>query len=247
MKNSRTNNIYHDNAELLKRLQAAEEWIRRSISETQLSKMRAKTKRNTIKDLEITEEDIIQRIKKYFWEDYKKINHENLDILVGSEISFSHIVSSKNIDCMIVSGSYQKILENIFEQEFTQVFRKKNQKARLKNKTNDILEKTLYKVIQSNFSLSIWKIYLILQKIHQENSSWLIQLFRESIENVSLYSILSNWDFWEMFSEIIDTWAFWEKRHQGKLSLVDMRFLRTKITWDYEKNGLIKLILQHIE
>jgi hypothetical protein len=58
--------------------------------------------------------------------------------------------------------------------------------------------------------------------------------------------VLIQWNFWEYFSDIIETQAFWEKRHAGKITLKDARFLREKITGNFEKEGLLKIILDYI-
>ena len=71
-----------------------------------------------------------------------------------------------------------------------------------------MLGKTLYKVITNNFQLSIGKIYLILKKCLEETPTGLIKLFRESLEEQALHGVLSSGDFWEYFSEIIETQAF---------------------------------------
>jgi hypothetical protein len=109
-------------------------------------------------------------------------------------------------------------------------------------------KKLLYKVIQNDFHLSLGKIYLISpERITREIQviSW--TLFRESAEKLPLYSMsLSHGEFWEYFSDIIETQGhFGEKRHAGKITLKDARLLREKITGNFEKEGFLKIILEH--
>jgi hypothetical protein len=136
--------------------------------------------------------------------------------LIESEINFSHLIRQKDIDGLIVANAYQKILENLFEEHITKIFRETYKKSRLHPKKNDLLEKTIYKVIQNDFHLSLGKIYLILQRGLQEDTGDLITLFRESAEKQPLYNALSHGEFWEYFSDIIETGAFGEKTTRWK-------------------------------
>ena len=74
-----------------------------------------------------------------------------------------------------------------------------------------------------------------------------MEAFRSSIEKEPLYAVISDGDFWEYFSDIMDTHAFGEKRHAGKITLKDARFLREKITGNFEKEGFLKIILEHLQ
>lgn len=232
--------------ELEQRLAIAEEWIRRSISGVKLSNMKNVAIKKTSQNLSETEDEIMARMEKYFWESFPALSHENREILLESELSFSHIVRQKNLDCLIVSNSYQKILEDIFEENLTKKFRIMYAKTRLHPEKNDVLAKTLYKVIKSSYKLSLWKVFLILQQCFSEKRSDLVELFREAIVDTPLFMALNDGNFWEFFSDIIETGAFWEKRHSGKISLQDVRFLREKIVWNFEHLWLLKLILQYI-
>lgn|GEM_PF-1091642 len=178
---------------------------------------------------------------------YELLNRENKELLIESEINFSHLVRQKDIDGLIVTNTYQKVLENIFEEFMTRHFREANKKSRLHPRKNDLLEKTLYKVIQNDFHLSLGKIYLILQRGFEEKSGDLVRLFHDFAEKEPIYTALSHGDFWEYFTDIIETGAFGEKRHAGKITLKDVRFLREKILGNFEKDGFLKIILEYLE
>lgn len=80
---------------------------------------------------------------------------ENRELLLESEINFSHLIRQKDIDGLIVTNAYQKILENLFEEHITKKFRETHKKTRLHPQKNDLLEKTIYKVIKNDFHLSL--------------------------------------------------------------------------------------------
>lgn len=134
----------------------------------------------------------------------------------------------------------------MFEEGLTKHFRESYKKKGAHMGKNDILEKTLYKVLKNDFHLSIGKIFLILKKCLEESPGGLVELFRTSSEKQPLYIAMSNGDFWEYFSDIMETHAFGEKRHAGKITLKDTRFLREKITGNFEKEGFLKIILEHL-
>ena len=163
-----------------------------------------------------------------------------------SELNFHHIVRKKDLDGIMVTNVYQKILENIFEEQWTSHFRTKNKKTRLHPRKNDLLEKTLYKVIHDDFRLSIGKIYQICVRMVEGTPSELIDLFRNSVEPLPLYQALSDGEFWELFKDLIDTKAFGEKRHAGKISFQDVVFVRESMTGNYSEDGLLKIILKYI-
>ncbi len=242
-----TEKLAKENQELREKLAIAEQWIGRELSEIRFRKMKEEAKKQTKHGLMESEEDIHERCKKYFGENYILLSPENRELLIESEINFSHLIRQKDIDGLIVTNAYQKILENLFEEHITKKFREEHKKSRLHPQKNDLLEKTIYKVLKNDFHLSLGKIYLILEKGLQEETGDLIELFRLSAEQQPLYNALSHGNFWEYFTDIIETGAFGEKRHAGKITLKDVRFLREKITGNFEKEGFLKIILDYIK
>lgn len=180
-----------ENKQLREKLSIAEQWIGREISEMHFRKMKAEATKTTKDGLIETEEEVEKRIKKYFSGTYNLLTLENREILIDSETNFSYLVKQKEIDGLIVTNAYQKIIENIFEEAITRKFREKYKKTHVKMGKNDILEKTLYKVIQNDFQLSIGKIYLILRRCLEENPGGLVELFREIAEDEPIYAVMS--------------------------------------------------------
>ncbi|MEI6711979.1 MAG: hypothetical protein WCK88_07620 [bacterium] len=201
------------NQELQERLAAAEQWIGREFSDRKLRLEKESMLEKTRNELTETSEHIEKRIKKYFGDDTTLIGEENIKLLRDSEINFHHVVRNKELDGFLVTNTYQKILENLFEKNITTYFREKNKRSRLHPGKNDLLEKTLYKVLHQNYQLSLGKIYQILEKIMQGSKADLIVLFEESLRELPAYAMVCDASFWENFSESINTGAFGEKRH----------------------------------
>lgn len=146
----------------------------------------------------------------------------------------------------MVSNLYQKILEDIFEEHITNHFRSIHKKTHIHPRKNDLIEKTLYKVIHDNFRLSLGKLFQIFQRMIESETGDLVDLFRISMEKLPLYGAIDDPLFWEFFSEIIETHAFGEKRHSGKISFQDIQRLRESITGNFEKEGFLKILFQHL-
>ena len=155
------------NQELQARLDAAEQWIGREFSDRKLRLEKETMMDKTRAELIETHEHIEARIEKYLGHDTLLIGEENIKLFRDSEINFQHIVRNKELDGFLVTNTYQKILENLFETNITAYFREKNKRSRLHPSKNDLLEKTLYKVLHQNFQLSLGKIYQILEKVMQ--------------------------------------------------------------------------------
>lgn len=239
--------IASENKKLRERLAIAEQWIGRELSDMQLRKIKEEMYQKTKVDLNESEADILTRIKKYFGDSIETMSEENREYLVESEVNFSHLVRKKNLDGIMVSSLYQRILEDIFETHITQHFRKDNKRSRLHPAKNDLLEKTLYKVIHDDFRLSIGKIFQILQRIMDDPDTDLMKAFHASIMGLPFSSVLDDAQFWEYMTDLIETHAFGGKRHAGKITFQDIRSLREVMTGNFERDSLLKMILMRLK
>jgi len=174
----------------------------------QLRRHKEETTDSTRIKLTETPEHIGKRITKYFQEETLFLGEENQKLLIDSEINFYHIVRNKELDGFVVTNTYQKILENLFEHYITSHFREKNKRSRLHPGKNDLLEKTLYKVLHQDFHLSLGKLYQILEKIMQGSEGDMIQLFEESLRELPAYTMIYDATFWEDLTESMNTGAF---------------------------------------
>ena len=238
--------LVHENQKLRAELAIAQQWIGREVSEIRMRKVKQETVHTTRKDLQESEDDVRGRIRKYFWDFLPFLSEENEDLLIESEINFQHLARKKDLDALMVTNVYQKILENIFEEHMTRHFREAHNRSRLHPSKNDLLEKTLYKVMHDGFRLSIGKIYQIFERIVMGKSGDLIELFRSSLDTLPLTQVLNDSEFWELFTDLIETKAFGEKRHAGKISFQDARFIRESVTGNYQEEGLLKILFKYL-
>lgn len=231
------------NQELLERLEVAEQWIGREFSDRKLRTEKEAMQDKTRLDLTETGKNIEIRIQNYFDISCNILWKENLELLRDSEINFNHIVRNKELDGFLVTNNYQKIIENLFEIHVTSHFRSKYKKTRLHPGKNNLLEKTIYKVLHNNFQLSLGKTYQILESIMEGSEADLIKLYQNALQELPANALLSDPEFWEAFSACMHTDAFWEKRHSGKISFTDVIKLRKIMTWNFEEEWFIKKII----
>lgn len=238
--------LVHENQKLRAELAIARQWIGREVSEIRMRKVKQETVHSTRKDLQESEDDIRTRIRKYFGALSSCLSEENEDLLIESEINFQHLARKKDLDALMVTNVYQKVLENIFEEHMTRHFREAHGHSRLHPSKNDLLEKTLYKVMHDGFRLSLGKVYQIFERIVMGKSGDIIELFRHSIDTLPISEALNDSEFWELFTDLIETKAFGEKRHAGKISFQDARFIRESVVGNYEEDGLLKILFKHL-
>jgi hypothetical protein len=190
-----------ENKKLREKLTIAEQWIGRELSEMRFRKMKSESTRNT--RIELTETDEERDEKDFKNTSEKKIRVSSMKIESSWENLkqiFRTSFDKKNSMVSWLQTPIQKILENIFEEHITKYFREENKKGRVQMAKNDILEKTLYKVIKSDFHLSLGKIYLILKNV-------LKRILAEArggfpgiqSEKLPLYSVIKWWRFLGIF------------------------------------------------
>jgi hypothetical protein len=75
----------------------------------------------------------------------------------------------------------------------------------------------------------------------------LIVMFEESLRELPAYSMLCDADFWDNFSESVNTGAFGEKRHSGKISFEDVQKLRTIMVGNFSEDGFIKRMIRFFD
>ena len=239
--------LLEENKKLQTELTIAKQWIGREVSSSHLRRTKEAMKVEIRDGLQESREEIQTRISKYLGEYSTFLSEENRDLLVESELNFHHLVRKKDLDGFIVTNLYQKILEHIFEEHMTSHFRETHKRSRLHPRKNDLMEKTLYRVIHDRFQLSIGKMYQLFERMIAGDTGDLVNLFRETVESLPLYASLNDGEFWELFTNLMETKAFGEKRHAGKISLQDVIFLRESMTGNYEQEGLLKIMLKYLQ
>jgi hypothetical protein len=112
---------------------------------------------------------------------------------------------------------------------------------------NNILEKSLHSVVNKWYTLSIWRLYHVIEWIRSKEVSWrYTQLFFNYLEEYKyIENILLNGEVFQNFSELIESHVLWQKRHTGKIDFPQTRDVRKLLIWDFQyKNCLIYSLLE---
>ena len=149
--------------ELLKhKLEIAQKWMKREISEDKKKISKAKITNSILKEktcfLNDNIDDIVSDKIQDFFGELMLVNIPSKIIknIISAEINYYNFRNNPNFDGFSVISSYHKALDIIIETYITSIFRKFIDKKRLpRDIENDSLEKSLKSIILNNYSLSV--------------------------------------------------------------------------------------------
>ena len=102
-------------------------------------------------------------------------------------------------------------------------------------------EKFLNSVIFEWYILWFWKLFSLLKKIKNEEKLWfLASEFKEFLEkNESIWKILLEEGFLEIYEKIINLETFWSKRHIWKINFEEVKQTRELFLWDLKNENCL--------
>jgi len=238
-----------ENIELKKKLSIAKLWMEREVRSQvkKISKWQVSTMTEKTKDVffsENIEEIITKKISEYFWEIMLiNIPYSIIQNIISAEISFFALKENPNSDWLGVITSYHKALDTLIENFITKWYRKyAKKKWQIWLRKNDTLEKSLNSVVNTNYILSVWRLYHLITII-QENwelfDYW--KCFKEYIEKYdNISNILFNKNFMQNFKSLVSSEILGKKRHVWNISFEETREARKLLIWDFkDENSLI--------
>lgn len=214
--------IIEENTLLKKKLEIAQKWMEREVKAQIKSVADKKLKGVSVDKVEAIEEKITKKITSYFW-DLLLLNAPSwtIESITAAEISFYNMKDNKKIDGFAVISGYHKVLDSLLDALITKDFRKyaKKQKS-LMLRVNDPMEKALSKTINSKYSIWVWRLYLLLNKIKEQK--WLYDFgrcFEDYLDRKpELKEVLLDPDFSRKMTILMKSWVLWEKRHKWVVS-----------------------------
>ena len=239
--------LEEENKLLKHKLEVAKNWMKKEISEDKKNISKAKINNSTLKDktcfLNDNIEEIVSNKIQDFFGELMLINipAKIIKNIISAEINYYNFRNNPNFDGFSVISSYHKALDIIIETYITSSFRKFSKEKKLEY-SNNSLEKSLFLIIEKNYSLSIWRLFHLLQIIkNKKEINWKnIIIFKEFLENFSfIKNILLDDEFFKIFEEIIKTEVLWEKRHSGQISFIETREARKLLIWDFNNKNCI--------
>jgi len=245
MKNIKT--LQEENELLKHKLEVAQNWMKKEVSEDKNKISKAKINNSTLKEKtcflnDNIEEIVSNKIQDFFGElMLVNIPAKIIKNIISAEINYYNFRNNPNFDGFSVISSYHKALDIIIETYITSSFREFSQNKKLEY-SNNSLEKSIFLIIEKKYSLSVWRLFHLIQTIkNKEKIHWKnIIIFKEFLEKFSfIQNILLDKEFFEIFEEIIETEVLWEKRHSWQISFVETREARNLLIWDFKNKNCI--------
>ena len=239
--------LQEENQLLKHKLEVAQNWMKKEISEDKKKISKAKINNSTLKEKtcflnDNIEEIVSNKIQDFFGElMLVNIPAKIIKNIISAEINYYNFRNNPNFDGFSVISSYHKALDIIIETYITSSFREFAKDKKLEY-SNNSLEKSLFLIIEKNYSLSIWRLFHLIQIIKKkEKINWKnIIIFKEFLEKFSfIQNILLDKEFFQIFEEIIETEVLWEKRHSGQISFIETREARKLLIWDFNNKNCI--------
>ena len=235
------NNLEKENEILKKKLEIAQNWIKREIltdfKNIKISKigLDIENQKNNFFDENI-EEIVYSEISWFFDEEiFLHISKDILENILSGEILYYYLNKNKNLDWVGIIISYQKSFDKLIEEQISKPFRKYFNSLKIKpNLENDLIEKNIHSVVFSGYSFSFGKFYNLLKNIKENKDLWnYSQIFSDFLEKYKyLKNILLDESFLNFYEELIDLETFTEKRHIWKVNFSEVLETRKIFLWN---------------
>jgi hypothetical protein len=241
--------LQEENEQLKRKLEVAQTWMKREITEEINKISKAKISNSTLKEktcfINDNIEDIItDKIQDFFGEIMLlNIPASIIRNIISAEINYYNFRHNPSFDWFSVISSYHKALDIIIENYITSYFRKFIDKSKLpRNVDNSSLEKSLKSVILKNYSLSAGRLYHLLKTINKEKElNHYTNLFNKFLDKYSYLKdiLLEDKEFFNIFDKIMETEVLWSKRHSWRIDFVETREARKLLIWDFKDKGCL--------
>lgn len=243
-----------ENKELKEKLKLVEGWLKREV-EWEKKEIRKKkilnnsleTRKNDFSNA--IEETIINSLKIFLGANlYNSLPDYIIEKLISWELLYYNLHHQKWIGGIWVVVSYQKAIDFLVEENITKQYRRyvnKNWPKELK--TDDFLENSLNLVVKKWYSLSIWRLFDLIDKIKNNKNLYeysnTFKLFLEDYEYIR--EIILDDNFYNLLKEIINTWVLGEKRHKWTISFEETKLVRKILIWDLkDKNCILYMLIK---
>jgi hypothetical protein len=230
-----------ENRELTAKLALAEKWMRREVQSAIAMVWKQGIQKNTRKHFDnvFAEEGveiITRRILDIFGWVLDHAPRYTLERLIDAEIYWETLQRYPHMDALPIILAYQKILDAWIEERLIAPWRASQVRSMRESTLQNPLEKDLSNILTKNYTLSIGRLYQILETIRGEKISGnllegLTSYWRREIPE--LLDMLISDRFFLLFSELMIREIFSKKRHEKKVTYSDAKKLRESIvSWD---------------
>ena len=246
--------LKEENLDLKRKLSLARVWMEKEvreqvkkISKRKIASMTCKTKDKFFS--ENVEEIITTKVATFFWE-ILLLNTPTAVVnnIISAEVAYFNLRENPSADWLWVITSYHKAIDLLIESEITKWFRKYAIKMwQTQLRENDVLEKALNSVVNKWYILSVWRLFHLISLIKKDEKLYdYWKCFKEYLEKYSYISDILFWEeFFNNFSELVNSEILWKKRHVWKISFIEAREARSLLIWDFkDTNSLIYKLIE---
>ena len=250
-----TIDLIRENTELTARLALAEKWMRREVQSAIMWVKKGTVKKSTRKHFSnIFEEEGIEIITKRILDQFDSVlDHApqyTLERLIDAEIYWETLQRYPHMDALPIVLAYQKILDAWIEERLIGPWRE-SEKWKVKSEKHESpyassLGKDLENIITKKYTLSIGRLYQIIEMIRDNSYEWggflsnLIEFWK--VHDSSLLDILISDHFFVPLSELMKREIFSKKRHEKKVSFSDVKSVREILIWNDDGKGILHKI-----
>ncbi len=241
--------LIQENIELRSRLELAEKWMRREIATSIIRIQKEKiAKRTRASVAKIWKEDgldlITGKIHTQFAPILESAPKYTLERLIDADIYWHTLQQYPHMDALPIVLAYQKILDAWIEQTLIASFRisLKNSPLSMEHSKLDI---DIVNIFTKNYTLSLGRLYQILQTIRGNNTLSpilcnLVTYWKE--HNSALLAVLISDTFFVPFTELIEREVFTRKRHESKVTYSDAKIIREVMIGNISQKSFLEMI-----
>jgi hypothetical protein len=235
-----------ENAILESKLALAEKWMQREVQGaiTHIQKQK-KIKNSRMYFENVFEADginiITQSITDIFWWNLEYAPKYTLERLIDAEIYWYTLQKYPKMDALPVVLAYQKIFDAWIHETLILPWKMHKKASLLEGRfisSNAIgIEKDLQNILEKNYTLSVWRLYQILEIARSsewDSEFWylmhdILGFWEKNIP--SLFVFLKSREFFSNFSLLISLEVFTKKRHEMKVNYKEAMTTREIILW----------------
>jgi hypothetical protein len=241
--------LIQENIELRSRLELAEKWMRREIATSIVRIQKEKVaKRTRASVTAIWKEDgldlITGKIHTQFAPILESAPKYTLERLIDADIYWHTLQQYPHMDALPIVLAYQKILDAWIEQTLIASFRISLRNSKLSTEYSK-LDIDIVNIVNKNYTLSLGRLYQILQTIRGNNNLSpilynLVTYWKEY--NPTLIEVLVSDTFFVPFTELIEREVFTRKRHESKVTYSDAKIIREVMIGNISQKSFLEMI-----
>ena len=242
-----------ENTILKSKLALAEKWMQREVQGAIIHIQKQKKIKTARMNFDNTFETeginmITQSILDKFWWTLEYAPKCTLERLIDAEIYWYTLQKYPKMDGLPMIIAYQKILDAWIHETLIVPWKIHIRKSLWMRNTISAkvvgIEKDLQNIVEKNYTLSVWRLYQLLQNARDHDTDAeslylthnILEFWKQNTP--FLFSFLISEEFFSDFSLLISSEVFTKKRHEMKVNYKEAMTTREIILWKNDTSGI---------